>query len=130
MATKSSILIFYLRLSRNTKPLLRIASYITLAIVNTAGVVLTCLCIFQCRPISAAFAPNEGTTECISLVTLYLTSAPVNIITDLAILILPIPVLTSMRLPQKQKNILIVTFGLGAFVVRVPLILSFLLIYR
>ncbi|PBP15302.1 MFS general substrate transporter [Diplocarpon rosae] len=34
MATKTSILIFYLRISRNTQNMLRIASYVTLAIVN------------------------------------------------------------------------------------------------
>jgi fucose permease len=124
MATKTSILIFYLRMSRNTQKILRVASYITLAIVNVAGVVLTFLNAFQCRPVSAAYDPlqNNSNSTCISIVTLYLCSAPVNIITDLAILVLPIPVLTGMRLPQRQKTVLVVTFALGIFVTIVDVV--------
>jgi fucose permease len=122
MVTKTSILIFYLRLSRNTIKLLRIASYTTLALVNVAGVVLTFLNVFQCKPVGAVFDSANTTAQCIPLITLYLASAPVNIITDLAILVLPIPVLTGMRLPQKQKVILVATFGLGIFVTIVDVV--------
>jgi len=122
MATKTSILIFYLRMSRNTQKILRIASYVTLGVVNIAGVVLTFLNAFQCSPVSAAYDPTKSNQKCISIVTLYLCSAPVNIITDLAILVLPIPVLTGMRLPQRQKTILILTFALGVFVTIVDVV--------
>ena len=121
MATKTSILIFYLRMARNTQKLLRIASWVTLAIVNIAGVVLTFLNVFQCNPPRAAYVPNTP-GRCISIVTLYLCSAPVNVITDLAILVLPIPVLTGMRLPQRQKTVLVLTFALGIFVTVVDVI--------
>jgi fucose permease len=114
MAAKSSILILYLRLSRNAHKLLRVASWVTLVVVNLAGLVLTFFNVFQCVPVSQVFAPI-GT--CIPLITLYLASAPVNVITDIAILILPIPVLTAMQLPRKQKIILIATFGLGIYVI-------------
>jgi fucose permease len=114
MATKTSILILYLRLAKVTQVILRIASYVTLAIVIVAGVVLTFLNAFQCSPVISAFSPDiHG--KCVSIVTLYLCSAPVNIITDLAILVLPIPVLTGMQLPLKQKAILVFTFALGIF---------------
>ena len=120
MATKTSILIFYLRMSKNTQQLLRIASYVTLAIVNVDGVVLTLLNTFQCRPIRAAFDSSGG--KCFSIVTLYLASAPVNVFTDLAILCLPLPVLTAMRLPQRQKTVLVFTFALGIFVTVVDIV--------
>lgn len=42
--------------------------------------------------------------------------------TDLAILALPIPVLTSMRLPLRQKTILVLTFALGIFVTIVDVV--------
>lgn len=125
MATKTSILVFYLRLARNTKKSLRIASYVTLAVVNVAGVVLTLLNVFQCSPVAAVFGAADG--ECIALVTLYLASAPVNVITDLAILILPIPILTGMHLPQKQKTFLVAAFGLGVFVTVVDVVRIFYL---
>ncbi|RFU26944.1 hypothetical protein B7463_g9380, partial [Scytalidium lignicola] len=122
MASKNSILIFYLRLARNTWKVLRIASYVTLAVVNVSSIVLTFLNIFQCRPVSLAFTTAATESRCISIVTIFLCSAPVNIVTDLAILVLPIPVLTSMRLPRKQKTILLVTFGLGIFVTVVDVV--------
>ena len=65
--------------------------------------------------------PSEKAT-CIDIVTLYLSSAPVNIITDLAMLFLPMPILTSMRLPRNEKIILIVTFSFGGFVAVVDVI--------
>ncbi|QSZ36882.1 hypothetical protein DSL72_006765 [Monilinia vaccinii-corymbosi] len=121
MATKNSMLIFYLRLSKDTQSFLRRASYITLAVVNFNAIVLTFLNVFQCNPINAAWREDiHG--SCLSILTLYLASAPVNIITDLAILVLPIPVLTGMILPQKQKAILVLTFSLGVFVTIVDVV--------
>ncbi|KUI74234.1 L-fucose-proton symporter [Cytospora mali] len=122
MALKTSILIFYLRLSKNTQQVLRITSWVVLAIVNVAGAVLTLMNIFQCRPVMAAFSPHVYNAQCIPLLTEFICSAPVNIVTDLAILALPIPVLTGMRLPGRQKYILVFTFSLGIFVTIVDVI--------
>ncbi|KAI0108471.1 MFS general substrate transporter [Daldinia grandis] len=122
MATKTSVLIFYLRLSKNTQRVLRLASWAVLVIVNLAGTVLTLINIFQCRPVQAAFDPYPDTAYCIPLLTEFICSAPVNVVTDLAILALPLPVLTSMRLPRRQKIILIFTFTLGIFVTIVDVV--------
>lgn len=122
MAVKSSILVFYLTLTRNQK-IFRWANYITLAVVNIAGFALTMIFVFRCRPVSAAFYSTVPPgAQCIDIVTLYLSSAPVNIITDLSILFLPIPILTQMRLPYKQKMILVITFSFGFFVAVVDVI--------
>jgi fucose permease len=109
MATKSSMIIFYLRLSRNTHEFLRAASW-----TNIAGIILTFFNVFQCIPVSQVFDPSG---KCIPLIELYLASVPVNVITDIAVLVLPIPVLTGMQLPRKQKTILVATFGLGLYVI-------------
>ncbi|KAF3760728.1 MFS general substrate transporter [Cryphonectria parasitica EP155] len=123
MALKTSILIFYLRLAKNTQQILRIASWIVAVIVNVAGVVLTMLNIFQCHPVAASFSTTySGQPKCIPLLTEFICSAPVNIVTDLAILALPIPVLTGMRLPKRQKYILVITFSLGIFVTIVDVV--------
>jgi fucose permease len=116
MAIKTSILIFYLGFSKYTQKVFRYASWVVLAIVNLAGVSLTFLNIFQCRPVNASFDHHTGPGECIPLLTEFICSAPVNIVTDLAILALPIPVLTGLRLPPRQKAILVFTFTLGLFV--------------
>ncbi|TWU71184.1 hypothetical protein ED733_001329 [Metarhizium rileyi] len=123
MATKTAILIFYLRLAKNTQFVLRYASWATLAVVNIAGLVLTFMNIFQCNPAAAAWKTmTDGSTKCIPLLTEFICAAPVNIVTDLAILALPIPVLTGMRLPSRQKTILVITFAVGIFVTIVDVI--------
>ena len=115
MATKTSILIFYLSLSRSER-VFRLATISTLVVVNTAGLALTLLNVLQCHPLWAVFQDIIPVYAiCTDIVTLYLSSAPVNIITDLSILFLPMPILTAMRLPRKQKIILIITFSFGAF---------------
>ncbi|KAL6158844.1 hypothetical protein ACJBU6_02944 [Exserohilum turcicum] len=122
MATKTSILLFYLTLSKTHK-VFRWATIATLVVVNVGGLALTILNILQCRPVSAAWAsPVPSSAHCTNIVTIYLSSAPLNIITDLAILFLPMPILTSMRLPKKQKMILVVTFGFGIFVAVVDVV--------
>ena len=119
MATKTAILLLYIRMAA-AHPFLRYASYGTLTIVALAGTVLTFLNIFQCRPIRAAFSDDDGT--CIDVVSLYLASAPINILTDLAILLLPLPILTRLRMEFRQKVALVATFTVGAFVTIVDVV--------
>ena len=121
MAVKTSILVFYLILTQGEK-FFRRANYATLVVTNLAGLALTLVYIFQCNPVGAAFLSTiPPGAECIDIVTLYLSS-PVNIITDLAILFLPMPILTKMRLPRRQKTILVITFGFGFFAIVVDVV--------
>ncbi|CAI7661132.1 unnamed protein product [Penicillium glandicola] len=115
MATKTAILLLYRRLTKTTT-FFHTATTACLVLVNLAGLVFTLLSIFQCRPISETFNINSDNKKCIDIVTLYLVSAPVNILTDLVILFLPMPLLTGVTLPPKQKMMLIATFALGGFV--------------
>ena len=119
MATKSAILLLYLRMSA-AHPFLKRASWFVLAIVNLSGTVLTFLNVFQCRPVYAAFTNTKG--QCIDLVSMYLSSAPVNILTDIAILLLPLPILTALRIEFRQKVVLVATFIVGGFVAIVDVI--------
>ncbi|PVI02216.1 MFS general substrate transporter [Periconia macrospinosa] len=120
MVTKTSILTFYLRVFRLDRFTVW-SSIIILVIVCSSGIVLTFLNLFQCRPISAGWigAPIDRSNLCINIVVLYLSSAPVNLITDVAILLLPIRIVTRLHLPRRQKAILVFTFALGAFVIAV-----------
>ena len=122
MATKTSIIAFYLSLPTQNKKF-KWACIVTLVVVNVGGFALGLFTVFQCRPIHAAWqTPIPSTAKCTDIITIYLSSTPLNIITDLAILFLPMPILTGMRLPKKQKIILIVTFSFGAFVAVVDVV--------
>ncbi|KAL9604927.1 MAG: hypothetical protein Q9219_000115 [cf. Caloplaca sp. 3 TL-2023] len=122
MATKTSICLFYLTLSKNQQ-IFKWMTIATLVVVNVAGTALTFLNIFQCHPVAAPFRePVPANMKCIDIIALYLSSAPINIVTDLALLTLPMPILTAMRLPRNEKLILIVTFSFGAFVAAVDVV--------
>ncbi|KAL9578577.1 MAG: hypothetical protein Q9212_005628 [Teloschistes hypoglaucus] len=120
MATKTSICLFYLTLAKNQR-IFKWATIATLIVVNVAGTALTFLNIFQCRPVSGGFHQSTS-AACIDIIALYLSSAPINIITDLALLLLPMPILTAMRLPRHEKLIVIVTFSFGFFVAAVDVV--------
>lgn len=127
MACKSSVLIFYLRLFTNTQQVLRVASWIVLSIVNVGGIILTFFTTFQCDPAPAAFNYYSGLTKCYPMILVFICSSPLNIVTDLAILLLIIPVLTTITLPQRQKLFLVFTYSLGIFVLIVDMLrLSYL----
>ena len=122
MATKTSIGLFYLTLASN-EAIFKWLTIATLVVVNVAGIALTFLNIFQCHRVAAAFYQDvpKG-AHCTDIVTLYLSSAPVNIITDVALLFLPMPILTAMRMPRNEKLILIITFSFGWFVAVVDVV--------
>lgn len=136
MATKLSILFFYLSLFGSFKNL-KLCAWITILVVGIGGSVLTILILFQCRPVkfitspadssimsngipaiqvSAAFSaqyPRPSGTRCLNTVTILYASAPLNITTDLAILLLPMPALTALNLPKKEKIIVVCLFAGG-----------------
>ncbi|KIW85823.1 hypothetical protein Z517_01215 [Fonsecaea pedrosoi CBS 271.37] len=124
MLTKTSIIVFFLSvMSKDVDPVFKWCNWLTLAVVNIAGTALTFFNIFQCSPVAAGYLyPQPENATCTDIVTLYLSSAPLNIITDIAILLLPMPILTGMRLPRKQKIILVATFSFGAFVAVVDVV--------
>ena len=122
MATKTSILAFYLSLPTTNKNF-KWACIGTLFVVNAGGLALGLFTVFQCRPVGASWdVPTPSSAVCSDIITIYLSSTPLNVITDLAILFLPMPILTQMRLPRKQKIILIITFSFGAFVAAVDVV--------
>lgn len=128
MAVKTALLLFYLTILTRRRAAPRLATYATLIVTNVAGLALTLLNAFRCKPVSYAFwRPDDmlvscDTGHCKSLLSLYLASAPVNIITSLAIFILPIPSLMRMRLPVRTRAVLGLTFGLGAFATVVDIV--------
>lgn len=124
MATKSSILVFFLTFTKaNDIKIFRWACWATLFFVNAGGLALTLITVFQCTPISALFKTDTpANAKCTDILTIYLASIPLNITTDFALLFLPMPILTSMRLPRKQKWILVITFSFGLLAIVVDVV--------
>ena len=102
-------------------PFFRYATIVIGVVVLLNGIVMTFINIFQCHPVRAAFDLSTP-GKCMDIVALYLCSAPVNVITDIAILVLPLPLVTAMRLDLRQKIGLIATFMAGIFVTIVDVV--------
>lgn len=70
---------------------------------------------FMCRPVAYFWDHSIG-GRCLSRLGVWFANASLNIITDIVICLMPVPVLNKLRLPRKQKFALIAVFCLGLFV--------------
>lgn len=68
--------------------------------------------IFICRPLALYWDPTLP-GHCGNLIVLWIITGTLNILTDLAILILPMPYLYSLEIATYRKMVLIATFGIG-----------------
>ena len=108
--TKISILLQYLRVFNVTN--IRKLCYIQIVIVSVYGVWLFFSSIFNCVPIARNWDKTvQG--KCLPTTPLWLTNAALNIATDIMIVLLPMPVISSLTLPLKQKFWLAIVFAFG-----------------
>ncbi|EFX05264.1 integral membrane protein [Grosmannia clavigera kw1407] len=80
------------------------------------GVTVTFLFVFICVPVAKLWYPDLP-GHCIDQVGTWIANATSTILTDLAILVLPIPQIWKLQLRRAEKLALTVAFGLGSFVV-------------
>ncbi|QSZ35381.1 hypothetical protein DSL72_008251 [Monilinia vaccinii-corymbosi] len=110
--SKFSLLLFYNRLS----PVrwFRAAVYILMFIVLGYSFAIIFALIFPCRPVNMNWDVTITHGKCINRGATYTATAAVNIATDLALLILPIPMIADLRMPRVQKVGLILIFIVGS----------------
>ncbi|KAL4913344.1 hypothetical protein BDW62DRAFT_214339 [Aspergillus aurantiobrunneus] len=108
---KASLIILYYRIV-NQQRLYRFALYVIAAVVVGYSVAIIFALIFACRPIKKAWnAAVPGT--CIDQNGLYAATAVTNTVTDVALIIVPIPVVVSLNMPTIQKIGLFFMFVVG-----------------
>lgn len=109
-AIKISILLFYRRLF----PLRRllVASSIIGAIVVAWYIAIQITAIFQCLPIHY-FWLRVGRGHCIRTTNFYIALASLNLATDVAVLILPIPFIWQIQIRKSKKLSLSAVFLVG-----------------
>lgn len=108
---KISILAMYLRIFPSRE--FKIAAWVIGGTIIAWVLAIVLVCIFQCSPIYVAWVPwAKGT--CIDLRASFIGNAVPNILTDVAILIMPIKQVWHLHAPMPQKISLLATFGLGS----------------
>ncbi|KAK8075885.1 hypothetical protein PG997_010548 [Apiospora hydei] len=100
---KLAILVVCLRLAPSGW--FRACSWATVGLVLTHTVVLIFVMIFSCYPVHKSWDVSIPATEgsCIDVVKLYFATAVANIITDVILFVLPIRLVSQLRMPKVQK---------------------------
>jgi len=112
---KTCMLIMYTRLTM-TLPHRRLVLY--LSVYVACGWFATQITFFTtCRPFKGYWAMPPPNPQCTTLQNYAIVQACFNISSDLLMICIPIPMIIKLRLPWKQKGVLVAIFGLGLFVV-------------
>lgn len=112
LSLKVSVLCFYLHLFPERK--FKLACYIVLGIMVVGGTGFILFDVLQCMPISAGWTLQHGPdAKCVKLSTVAISGAAFNVLSEIAILILPMPILSKLQLKKKKKIGVIVLLGLG-----------------
>lgn len=107
-SVKLALLFLYRRIFEHSSFLRIVDGMIVL--ISVWAIVMTFLAIFNCKPISA-FWTTEGT--CLNFKQFAIGYAIVNIISDFAVWLMPIPRVWNIQLPKPQKIALSLIFALG-----------------
>ncbi|KAI1298948.1 hypothetical protein F5Y03DRAFT_409007 [Xylaria venustula] len=119
MATKMTFMVQYYRVLVMSK--FRIVCIVAMVAVGAWSLSQILIGIFLCKPI-AGFWDASLNAKCIPLPLQWYVNAGGNIITDIIIFILPLPVLTRLDLPKMQKISLVGIFSLGFFTCAISVI--------
>ncbi|MCJ1476642.1 hypothetical protein MMC13_005310 [Lambiella insularis] len=112
---KLSILLFYARIFPNKN--FRKQLYAVGAVVIMWWISCQFTTIFECTPIDYFWTADSGVDgRCIAIQKYFLGQAIPSIITDLVILIIPLPPIWHLNLPTTQRIALSGVFLLGSFV--------------
>ena len=84
-----------------------------LCLIAAYGAAMQFGSIFICTPVAYFWDRTIANGHCVNLLAFWFSNASFNIVTDLMICVLPVPVLSSLQLPRKQKFVLIAVFIVG-----------------
>lgn len=108
---KMSILFLYIRIFPKTK--YHFYFIATMVFVTIAIIILLPMVIWQCVPIDAIWDLNRNNARCLSVPNVAYANAAINIATEVAILVLPIPLLRRLRVSISKKIALYALFSAG-----------------
>lgn len=119
---KISILFFYLRIF--PQDWFRYGCFATMAACVGYGIAFLLVSVFQCSPIDLAWDHWDGehSGRCNNINAQAWTSAAINVILDVVVLALPMPVIAKLELNKRKKALILLMFSTG-FVVTIISIL-------
>ncbi|KAH8586136.1 hypothetical protein B0O99DRAFT_748537 [Bisporella sp. PMI_857] len=114
MFIRLSYLTFYLRLAVTKN--FRVILYISIVLVSGFGIATSIVSMTLCIPFTKLWNPHVP-GHCVNIKAYYIAVPALNMIFDIAIFILPIPLLWALKLPRRQRISLVAVFAVGLIVV-------------
>ncbi|RHZ43922.1 uncharacterized protein CDV56_101559 [Aspergillus thermomutatus] len=111
---KISFLCLYLRIF--IQPIFRRVCYGGVVFLVAWGLAYILVTIFQCTPVASFWDKSITQKTCVNSKTQWLSYAVINILSDVAILALPLYPISKLHLARGKKIALAVLFSMGTFV--------------
>ncbi|KAG4437103.1 hypothetical protein IFR05_007401 [Cadophora sp. M221] len=108
---KLSILMFYLNSIPNEG--FRLAVYTTMCLIVISSTTVSTLTVVGCYPIPS-FWDRDIKGNCLDINAVAYAVGGLSILQDLVIIALPMPVLRNMRLPRREKAMVLFMFAVGS----------------
>ncbi|KAF5649375.1 monocarboxylate transporter 8 [Fusarium sp. NRRL 52700] len=119
--TKSSLLTFYLQIS--PQKWFRRAIFATIAFVVLYTIIIASLLLFGCQPRETAWDPYLfASGKCIDYAVMYIIIAVANIISDIVLFSIPMPMIVRLKMPLGQKIGLGIMLGIATITVTTSII--------
>ncbi|KFY47069.1 hypothetical protein V495_02109 [Pseudogymnoascus sp. VKM F-4514 (FW-929)] len=113
---KSSIIVQYLRIFVDKR--MRTICWSLLVVVTLYSLTTVFLAAFTCYPFRFFWDVNAvGPHTCLDQKSLWFANASLNIVSDIVVLICPMPALSQLQLPKRQKIGVLVVFAIGGVTV-------------
>lgn len=110
---KLSALVLFVRIF-HSRPFL-LATYIFMGVLILCGLFIVLSGFIFCVPVHAFWNLSYAVRHehCLPKGTIWYLNAAIQILTDIGILLLPMPLLAKMNLPRRQKIGIFLVFGVG-----------------
>ena len=109
---KASLIILYYRIVGQQK-VYRWCIYILSFVVGGYSIGITLALIFACNPLAKSWDKSITEGHCVDQNGLYIATAVTNTVTDVALLVLPMPMVFTLNMPTVQKFGLSLVFLVG-----------------
>lgn len=114
--TKISILLFYRKIA--PIPWFHRMIWVTICAVSLYTIIIASMLLFGCRPIRSFWVPELlGTGHCLNAAVLYVAIAVSNIASDCILFILPIPIISPLKMRWAQKLGALFILSIASFTV-------------
>ncbi|KAI7785106.1 integral membrane protein [Diaporthe eres] len=120
LAFKLSLLLSYLRFM--PKGAYRYTTCVVILLTVLFHLAFLLVQINLCQPVQAQWDPSIVDKTCLPSVPVYTAMASLTILFDVTAMVLPFPVLMSLKMQNRRKVVLLGLFGLGIFITIIQII--------